>query len=50
MTTKTYYDSYDFTPILAGRYVTSIVGDTMILDDGTRLEFEGNIGCDCGSG
>jgi hypothetical protein len=50
MNPKTYYDSDDFTPILAGRYVTSIVDDTMILDDGTRLEFEGNYGCCCGSG
>lgn len=50
MNPKTYYDSDNFTPILAGRYVTSIVDDTMILDDGTCLEFEPNIGCDCGSG
>nr|DAV69527.1 MAG TPA: hypothetical protein [Caudoviricetes sp.] len=50
MNPKTYYDSDDFTPILAGRYVTGIVGDTMVLDDGTHLEFEGNYGCCCGSG
>jgi hypothetical protein len=50
MKPKTYHDIDDFTPILAGRYVTSIVDDTMILDDGTRLEFEGNYGCCCGSG
>lgn len=50
MNPKTYCDSDDFTPILAGRYVTDIVGDTMILDDGTRLDFEGNYGCCCGSG
>lgn len=50
MRPKTLYDSDDFTPILAGRYVTNIVDDTMILDDGTRLEFEGNMGCSCGNG
>lgn len=50
MNPKTYYDSDDFTPLLAGRYVTNIVDDTMTLDDGTRLEFEGNMGCSCGSG
>ncbi len=50
MTTKTYYDCDDFTPLLAGRYVTSIVDDTLILDDGTHLEFKGNEGCSCGSG
>lgn len=50
MGVKTYDDSGDFTPLLAGRYVANIINDTMILDDGTHLEFEGNEGCDCGSG
>ena len=47
---KVYYDSDDLSPILAGRYVTKVDGDTLTLDDGTVLEFEGNEGCTCGSG
>lgn len=42
---KVYYDSDDLTPLLAGRYVTKVDGETLILDDGTVLEFEGNEGC-----
>ena len=47
---KVYYDSDDLSPVLAGRYVTKVDGDSLTLDDGTVLEFEGNVGCDCGSG
>mgnify|MGYP001005273323 FL=1 len=47
---KVYYDSDDLSPVLAGRYVTKVDGDTLTLDDGTVLEFEGNEGCTCGSG
>ena len=47
---KVYYDSDDLSPVLAGRYVTKVDGDTLTLDDGTVLEFEGNEGCCCGSG
>jgi hypothetical protein len=47
---KVYYDSDDLSPVLAGRYVTKVDGDTLTLDDGTVLELEGNVGCDCGSG
>jgi hypothetical protein len=47
---KVYYDSDDLSPVLAGRYVTKVDGDTLTLDDGTVLEFEGNVGCCCGSG
>nr|DAJ17730.1 MAG TPA: hypothetical protein [Siphoviridae sp. ctvS314] len=42
---KVYYDSDDLSPVLAGRYVTKVDGDTLTLDDGTVLEFEGNKGC-----
>jgi hypothetical protein len=47
---KVYYDSDDLSPVLAGRYVTKVDGDTLTLDDGTVLAFEGNVGCCCGSG
>lgn len=47
---QVYYYSDDLSPVLAGRYVTKVDGDTLTLDDGTVLEFEGNVGCDCGSG
>ena len=47
---KVYYDDDDLSPVLAGRYVTKVDGDTLTLDDGTVLEFEGNEGCTCGSG
>ena len=42
---KVYYDSDDLSPVLAGRYVTKVDGDTLTLDDGTLLAFEGNEGC-----
>lgn len=42
---KVFYDSDDLTPVLAGRYVTKVDGDTLTLDDGTELKFEGNNGC-----
>ena len=38
---KVYYDSDDLSPVLAGRYVTKVDGDTLTLDDGTVLAFEG---------
>lgn len=41
---KVYYDNDDLSPVLAGRYVTKVDGDTLTLDDGTVLEFEGNDG------
>ena len=47
---RVYYDDDDLSPVLAGRYVTKVDGETLILDDGTVLEFEGNEGCICGSG
>lgn len=47
---QVYYYSDDLSPVLAGRYVTKVDGDTLTLDDGTVLELEGNVGCDCGSG
>ena len=47
---KVYYYSDDLSPVLAGRYVTKVDGDTLTLDDGTVPELEGNVGCDCGSG
>lgn len=47
---RVYYDNDDLSPVLAGRYVTKVDGDTLTLDDGTVLEFEGNEGCTCGSG
>lgn len=36
---KVYYDSDDLSPVLAGRYVTKVDGDTL-----TLAEFEGNDG------
>lgn len=48
---RVYYDNDDLTPVLAGRYVTKVDGDTLTLDNGLMLEFEGNEGCSwCGSG
>lgn len=47
---KVYYDNDDLSPVLAGRYVTKVDGDSLTPDDGTVLEFEGNEGCTCGSG
>ena len=47
---RVYYCSDDLTPVLAGRYVTKVDGDTLTLDNGLMLEFEGNEGCTCGSG
>ena len=47
---QVYYYSDDLSPVLAGRYVTKVDGDTLTLDDGTVLELEGNVGCNCGSG
>lgn len=47
---RVYYDDDDLSPVLAGRYVTKVDGDSLTLDDGTVLEFEGNEGCTCGSG
>ena len=42
---KVYYDDDDMSPVLAGRYVTKVDGDTLTLDDGTLLAFEGNERC-----
>lgn len=40
-----------YTQILRGRYVTSIDGSTITLDDGTELHIQGNAGCGgCSSG
>jgi hypothetical protein len=47
---RVYYDNDDLSPVLAGRYVTKVDGDTLTLDNGLMLEFEGNEGCTCGSG
>lgn len=47
---EVYYYSDDLSPVLAGRYVTKVDGDTLTLDNGLMLEFEGNEGCTCGSG
>ena len=47
---RVYYDNDDLSPVLAGRYVTKVDGDTHTLDNGHMPEFEGNEGCTCGSG
>lgn len=47
---RVYYDSDDLSPVLAGRYVVEAGDDTITLDNGLVLEFEGNEGCTCGSG
>ena len=49
---KIYYESdeNEIRELLLYRKVVKVEGDTLVLDNGTELTFEGNEGCICGAG
>ena len=49
---KIYYESdeNEIRELLLYRKVVKVEGNTLVLDNGTELTFEGNIGCICGAG